>query len=108
MRAQELKWAAGGFVGGFLLCYLLIGAFRSQPHTPAPAPAPGPVTLVTPATTWPSGFVRVTNIQLPELRIIAPDRWTEPVPLPRGYTLDLIDTHYQLPPAARAALMQAK
>jgi hypothetical protein len=23
MRAKEVKWATGGFVGGFLLCYLI-------------------------------------------------------------------------------------
>jgi hypothetical protein len=38
MRAREMQWAAAGFVGGFLLCYLLVGASRSQP------PAPGLLT----------------------------------------------------------------
>jgi len=92
MRTRETKWAAGGFVGGFLLCYLLLGAFRSQ------SPAPGLLTRATPVTAW-----EVTNVQLPEVRIVSPDRWVEQVPgMPRGpkppgYSLDLIDTRYQLP-----------
>jgi hypothetical protein len=56
MRAREMKWAAGGFVGGFLLCYLLIGASRSQP------PALGLLTKATPITAWPPVPLVVTNI----------------------------------------------
>ena len=100
MKAREVKWAAGGFVGGFLLCYLLIGAFRATP------PGPSLLTKATPIT-WPPVLAvpaMVTNIQFPEMRIVGPDRWVEQVrgmpshPRPPGYSLDLIDTHYQPPP----------
>ena len=96
MRAPEIKWTAGGFVGGFLLCYLLLGPFRSQ------SPAPGLLTKATPVTPW-----LMTNSQLPEVRIALPDRWVEQVPgtprspKPLGYSLDLIDTRYQLPQPAK-------
>jgi len=97
IQARDMKWAGGGFVAGFLLCYLLIGAFRSQ------SPAPGLVTKATPRTAWPPVLGVVTNIQLPEVRIASPERWVEQVPgmpsapKPPGYSLDLIDTHYQIP-----------
>ena len=103
MRAKEVKWAMGGFLGGFLLCYLLVGAFRSQPAaspvlakaTPGAAWLPAPVLPV----------FEVTNFPLPEIRIELPPRVVGPVPEPPppqllnpNYSLDLIDTHYQLPP----------
>ncbi len=95
MSAREIKWAAGGFIGGFLLCYLLIGAFRS------PSPAPGGLTKAALITAWPTLPVVVTNIQLPELHILGPDRWVGPEApagyMPPSYSLDLIDTHYQPP-----------
>ncbi len=95
MRAREMKWAVGGFVGGFLLCYILLGAFRVQP------PAPGLLTKAAPITARPTLPAVVTNIQTPELRIIGPDRWLGPTlptdPRQPGRSLDLIDTHYQLP-----------
>ena len=87
-------------MGGFLLCYLLVGAFRSQPAaSPVLATAtPGAAWLPVPAVP----VFQVTNLQLPELRIESPPRWVGPgLPPPgalnTGYSLDLIDTHYQLP-----------
>jgi hypothetical protein len=100
MRAKEVKWATGGFVAGFLLCYLLVGAFRSEPAaSPVIArAAPGAAWLPVPAVP----VVRVTNLRLPELRMESPPRWVgrglhPPRTLNGGYSLDLIDTHYQLP-----------
>jgi hypothetical protein len=100
-EAREIKWAAGGFIGGFLLCYLLLGAFQFQPA------ASPPFAKATPITTWlpvpASPVVGVTNSQSPELIIELPQQWVPPPPgllpgAPRpGYSLDLIDTHYQLP-----------
>jgi hypothetical protein len=93
-----MRWAAGGFLGGFLLCYLLLTPFRPQP------PAPGLLTSATPSTTWPPVPAVATNIQLPEVRIASPDRWVDqmpgmpPGPRPPGYSLDVIDTRYQPPP----------
>ena len=98
MKPREVNWAAGGFAAGFLLCYVLIGAFRARPSGPA---------LLTKATptpvAWRPALAVVTNIQLPELHIVLPDRWehvpgTLSDPRPPGYSLDLIDTHYQPPP----------
>src|SRR5512140_2429870 len=93
IQARETKWAACGFTGGFLLCYLLLGAFRSQ------SPAPALLTKAVPITAWPTVPAVVTNIQLPELRIMGPDRWVGPRmpsdPRLPGYSLDLIDTHYE-------------
>jgi hypothetical protein len=95
-----MKWATGGFVGGLLLCYLLVGAFRSEPAaSPVLVKATsGAAWLPVPAVP----VVRVTNLPLPELRIESPPRWVgRRLPprraLNRGYSLDLIDTHYQLP-----------
>jgi len=96
MRTKEVKWATGGFLGGFLLCYLLFGVFRPQP-------AASPVLAkATPGAAWLLPVVQVTNLQLPGLRIESPLRWVGPgLPPPRapnpGYSLDLIDTHCQLP-----------
>ena len=99
MPAREIKWAAGGFIGGFVLCYLLLGAF--QPQTPAAPLLP----WVTPTTAWPAVAVvpgvQVTNFPLPELRIESPSRWLgpglPPGPPHPGYSLDLIDTHAEAP-----------
>lgn len=98
MTAREIKWAAGGFLGGFLLCYLLIGAFQTQPASP------GLVTKAAPVTAWPPVQVALaplpTNLQPPEVIIELPPRWEGPgVPRPSllnpGYSLDLIDTRPQ-------------
>jgi hypothetical protein len=99
MPAREIKWGAGGFIGGFLLCYLLIGAFRSQ------TPASPLLAKVTSPAAWPSApavlVVQVTNFPLPELRIEALPRWLgpglPPGPPHPGYSLDLIDTHAEVP-----------
>ena len=99
MPAREIRWAAAGFIGGFLLCYLLIGAFQS--HRPA-SPL---LARVRPATAWPPvpavPGVQVTNVALPELRIELPPRWHGPELHPGqphpGYSLDLIDTHAEVP-----------
>ena len=97
MQAREMKWVAVSFFIGFLLCYLLLAAFRSQP------PAPRLLTTATPNIAWPSAPVVMTNIQLPELRILGPNRWVDQMPgtpsvqSPPGYSLDLIDTRYQPP-----------
>jgi hypothetical protein len=98
MPRRELKWAAAGFIGGFLLCYLLIGASQFQ------RPASSHLARITPPTVWPpvpavSG-VQLTNTALPEFRIESPPRWRGPEPTPDrrhpGYSLDLIDdTHHQ-------------
>lgn len=98
MKVNEVKWATGGLAGGFLL-YLLVGTFRSQPAvSPLLAKAPGAAWLPVPAMS----VVQVTNLELPELRIESPPRWVG-LGLPSlgvlnsGYSLDLIDTHFQLP-----------
>jgi hypothetical protein len=97
MPRREMKWAAAGFIAGFLLCYLLIGAAQFQ--RPASRLA-----RVTPPMVWPpvptvSG-VQLTNLALPEFRIESSPRWLGPGPPPGrphgGYSLDLIDdTHHQ-------------
>ncbi len=92
-----MKWAASGFVAGFLLCYLLVSAFRSQPG------AAGLLTRATPLAARSPMPPVVTNIPLPGVRIGSPDRWVDrmpgmpSIPRPLGYSLDLIDTRYQLP-----------
>jgi hypothetical protein len=103
MTARNIKWAVSGFVGGFLFCYLLIGAFQSQ-RAASPLLA-----KATPAVAWPQApviatvpTVLVTNLGLSELHIESPPRWLGPgLPPPRvsnpNYSLDLIDTHYQTP-----------
>jgi hypothetical protein len=99
MPTREMKWGAGGFLGGFLLCYLLIGGLLSQP------PASPLVARMTPTTAWPAVAavpgVQVTNFPLPELRIESPPRWLgpglPPGPPHPGYSLDLIDTHAEAP-----------
>ena len=98
MRRREITWAAGGFIGGFLLCYLLIGAFQSH------RPASRFLARMTPAAAWPpvaaTPAVQLTNVTWPELRIESPPRWLGPGTAPGcvrpGYSLDLIDdTHHQ-------------
>ena len=97
MRAKEVKWATAGFIGGFLLCYLLVGAFRPQPAASPVLAKAGPGAAWLPFQAVPA--VQVTNLRLPELRIIElPPRWEGPGVLPPslmnpGYSLDLIDTH---------------
>ena len=99
MPARELRCAAGGFLVGFLVCYLLIGAFQSH------QPASPPIAKVTPATASPPvppfPLVQVTNVAPPRLRIQSPPRGPAPGLLPGrphpGYSLDLIDTHAEPP-----------
>ncbi len=101
INEREIKWAAGGFIGGFLVCWLLIGVFRPEP------PTSPPLTGATPSAAWPpvplAPAVEFTNLELPELRIETPRlRWVWPSPIQlvapqSGYSLDLIDTHYQPP-----------
>jgi hypothetical protein len=102
MPRREIKWAAVGFAGGFLLCYLLVGAFQSH------RPASSLLARVTSASAWPAVPVllgpQFTNVALPELRIESPPRWRGPAMAPgapyrphRGYSLDLIDTHVETP-----------
>ena len=100
MKAPDMKWAAAGFVGGFLLCYLLLGAFRATPPRAAFLTKAAPITW----SSVPSVSLVVTNVQLRELHIVEPDRWLDQLPgMPfnhrrSGYSLDLIDTRYQPPP----------
>jgi len=99
MPAREIKWAAGGFIGGFLLCYLLIGAFQSQ------TPASPLLAKVTPSAEWPRTpahiAVHVTNFPSPVLRVESPPRWLgselPPGPPYPGYRFDLIDSHAEVP-----------
>ena len=107
MSAREIKWAVGGFLGGFLLCYLLIGVFQSQPVSPDLLTSPELLTNAAPGTVWPFGplapAVLATNGQPTVIEL--PPRWVEQptgmaVTPPPGYSLDLIDTHYQLPQPA--------
>jgi hypothetical protein len=81
-----MRWAVAGFVGGFLLCYLLIGTSQS------PRPASPPLALVTPPV---APEVQVTKLVLPKFHTESPARWLGPGPAPNrphpGYSLDLID-----------------
>ncbi len=102
MARRKIKWAAAGFVGGFLLCYLLIGAFQS-PRAPSRLMA----RVTAPPAFPPVPTVQVTNIALPQLRIQSPPRWpgsgVPPASPHPGYSLDLIDTHAEIrnPPENR-------
>src|ERR1035437_979620 len=99
MPAREIKWASGGFLGGFLLCYVLIGGLRSQPS------ASPLLARVTPSTVRPTAVavprVQVMNVVLPDLRVESSPRWLgpglPPGPPHPGYSLDLIDTHAEVP-----------
>ena len=111
---REMRWAAGGAIAGFLLCYVLIAAFQ-RPAAPAlvtkvtqaMALPPGPPranatwTTALPVSIIPS--IVVTNLRFPEIRIEMPARSAglspEPPSAPPrpGYSLDLIDTRYQPP-----------
>jgi len=104
-NGREIKWAVCGCLGGFLFCYLLVGAFRAQPIS-----SPPPLVKAVGNVAWPvlpaPPVVAVTNLKAPELRVELPPRWVGPSwELPSeigrpGYFLDLIDTHYQ-PPASQ-------
>src|SRR5437660_12616174 len=99
MPTLEIKSAAGGFLGGFLVCCLLMGAVRLQP---AASPL---LAKVTPANGWPPvpavPGAQNTNLPLLELRIESPPRWSgpglPPGPPQPGYSLDLIDAHAEVP-----------
>ena len=96
MKRREIKWAAWGFLGGFLLCCLLIGGLRPEPAAPRVLAGWPGTTVWPPWRTSPSN--QLTNLQVPELRIELPPRWEPPpVVMPLGSSLDLIDTHYQAP-----------
>jgi hypothetical protein len=114
MSAREIKWAVTGFVGGFLLCYLLLGSFRAEPRAPSLVTWATPSTppLRAPATGDRPGNARVdvvilrevTNTPLPQ-RDLRPDRWDRWVgprlptdPSQRADSLDLLDTRHQIPP----------
>ena len=100
MPAREAKWAAGGFAGGFLFCYLLIGAFQPRPAAPPLLASAKPTAAWPPVPAVPAvPIVQATNLELPEFHIQSPPRWLGPgLPPPGvvnpGYSLDLIDTHY--------------
>jgi hypothetical protein len=114
----EVKYAIGGFAGGFLLCFLLLGSLGSLPlHTQqfAKAKPVSPSSIAQEMTItvtnlqigqmgiWqPPGWmlgvpsrktVNITNMQIPVLRIWEPPRWRGFVPGQPGwgYSLDLID-----------------
>ena len=93
MPAREMKWVVGGFVGGFMACYLLLGALRQQP---AGASA---LAKVTPASAWPllptPAAAMPTNLPAKEFHLHLPPRWvgTSPEPAGPGYSTDLIDDH---------------
>ena len=95
MPRSEIKWAAGGFIGGFLLCYILLAAAQAQ------RPASPRLARVTLPVAWPPvplTAVQLTNMALPELRSEASPQRLGPGPAPHpGYSLDLIDTHAKPP-----------
>ncbi len=96
MVRREIKWAAGGFVGGFLLCYFLMGTCQS------PRPASPLLGQVTPAEPVPLVLAaQFTNLALPKLHHDSIPRRLGPgtasgLPHPY-YSLDLIDTHAETP-----------
>jgi hypothetical protein len=96
LKGREIKWAVGGFLGGFSLCYVILGAFG---HQPGASPLLAKVTPVTALPAIPAvAATTVTNLPLPAFRIELPPRWvgTSPEPPGPGYSLDLIDdTHNQ-------------
>jgi hypothetical protein len=95
MTARDKKWATAGFVGGFLLCYLLLAVLgHRQTAVSVPAKA-------APAMAWTfPGTATAPNTSLPtrQLVIESPLRWVGTLPERPGpgYSLDLIDdTHHQ-------------
>src|SRR5437868_1957748 len=104
-RRSELIWAAWGFAGGFVLCYLLVAGF-SNPNvatrTTAKSISSAPQA---PSKLWPvyvTNTVFVTNnvpgpievkllFRIDEGMIQKGQTWVAPVRRP-GYSLDLIDT----------------
>jgi hypothetical protein len=68
MKVREFKWAIGGFIGGFLLCYLLFSTFRAEHR------ASGLLTQALPTTIEPGAPPVVAN-PLPERGTRAHDRW---------------------------------
>jgi len=111
MLTQKTKWAMGGFVVGFLVCYLLLGTAR---HWNARAPS---IANAAPNTAWPlsataPGFNPLIP-PTPEVTTQTPPHWLHPTqefiiqmpprglsltpePPGPGYSTDLIDdTHPQ-------------
>ncbi len=100
---KELKWALGGFIGGFVLCYILIGVLNQphhaqtfRAHIPLGASTAPTMVIVDQRTAIPQSDVphaiRASTLKPSTLRNVPSGT------LPETYSVDLIDGR-DLPPA---------